>query len=189
MSDSARAFWDEVLDEGWQRRGPAIVVNRIFAKYQLTIPFQEAEDLFSEALERILKNESIAKLQRMPAIDVRRLLFGYLRNVVREWFRKTKRHPSISLDGPGSQVALEYQVESLIQKPDLRGRIIREARDALEPEERLIFELYYFDGRTQQEISDYMSCSIGTVNGLVQSSSRKFRDVVDRVCEVKYEKM
>ena len=46
-------FWDKVLQPGWQRRGPAIVRNRVYSRYSLDISFEEAEDIFQTVLQRV----------------------------------------------------------------------------------------------------------------------------------------
>ncbi|MCB2230296.1 sigma-70 family RNA polymerase sigma factor [bacterium] len=181
MDYPSKAFWNDVLGSSWQRRYPAIVVNRVYARYQRTLPFQEAEDIFGATLERVLVKETLPGLEKKDPEEVRKIIFGYLFNVIREWWRGELRHPS------GDDVdSMTYVPNELTVTQDIKERVFNDAWRAFDDEERLVFQMCYLDGLTQFEVASRMNWAIGRVNARLQSARRKFYDILARVSEGNY---
>lgn len=171
-------FWDRVLQPGWHRRGPAIVRNRVFNSYQIEISLEEAEDLFQSTIERVLDKESESEAFRRDPEEARKILFGYLRNVIREWWRndvvrrKRQQHQGI-----------EPLKEFLSVPPDLATRVYNRALDEMDETDRVIFELYYLERKTQTDVAKTLGLSLGSVNGRTQFINAKFHEIQLSVSE------
>ena len=179
MSDaSTKRFWDQVLQPGWQKRGPAIVRNRIYNRYQLEIPWQDAEDIFQDALALVFVKEGNNENFLRDPEEARKILFGFLRNVIRDWWKREvlRRHQLEHED-------IDDHENKLGVDPVLAERILNRMWDKLNDQERVIFELHYLDGATQARVGDLLNLSLGTVNARLQSIRGKYAETrrqVDR---------
>lgn len=139
---------------------------------------QDAEDIFQEALVRVMKKETLDKLVQMPAIEVRKIIFGYVRNIIREWLRgEIRRHPK--KDHKDSDPAA---ADPAIP-PDIASHLFNSAWEILDDEERTVFELYYLGDNTQAAIADVLDCAIGRVNAICRRVESKFYSMYERICE------
>ena len=175
---SSERFWDDVLQPGWQRRGPAIVKNRVYNRYNMDISWQEAEDIFQDVLQRVIVKEGGNENFLRDTEEARKILFGYLRNIIREWFRTevVRRHKPEHDD-----IADKEGVLAVPQ--DHAERILNTMWDKLTEEERVIFDLHYLDGATQARVGDLLGISLGTVNGRLQTIRAKYADIREQVAQ------
>ena len=170
--------WERVLQPGWQKRGPAIVRNKVYYRYKMELSLEEAEDLFSTTLSRVVEKEADSEAFNRDPEEARKILFGYLNNVVREWYRsdvvrrKKKLHEG-----------LEPLAEHLSVPDDLAELVYRRALTELDDRDRRIFELCYLDGQTQTDVAQELGISLGTVN----ARSQHIRTVFEQVQMTVYE--
>jgi len=165
-------FWDKVLQGGWQRRGPAIVRNRVYSRYNLEIPLEDAEDIFQTTLQRVIVKEGDSENFLRDPEEARKILFGYLRNVIREWWRSEviRRHKPEHDDITDKEGVLAVP-------QDQAERILNAMWDKLTEQERVVFELHYLDGATQARVGDLLGLSLGTVNSRLQSIRTKYTEI------------
>lgn len=181
MDLKQKQFWNEVLNHGWQERGPAIVKNKIFLRYQIMISKQEAEDLFQSTLARVIEKETIEGCLSKNPEEVRMIIFGYLKNIIREWWRDEvmNKHKT-------EKDAFHVDINNLTTSSNLAGIIYKDAFEKLTSKEQIAFELYYLDKNTQTAVKNKMDLSIGTVNSILQEIQNKFYEIFEKHCEVYY---
>lgn len=179
MSDTTtERFWNQVLQAGWEKRGPAIVRNRVYHRYQREISWQDAEDIFQDTINRVFVNEGSNENFLRDPEEARKILFGYLRNVIREWWKRevVRRHQPEHDD-------IEDHEGALAVTPIQAEQILNRMWDKLTEQERVIFELHYLDGATQARVGELLSVSLGTTNARLQSIREKYAETrrqVDR---------
>ncbi|MEO7142084.1 MAG: sigma-70 family RNA polymerase sigma factor [Bryobacteraceae bacterium] len=133
-----------------------------------------AEDLVQETFFRIWN--------RVQAFDERKGALG-------PWILTVARNRAIdylrSIDGRMNQSAVEIEklespgmfsdLESEILNLD-RVRVLREAFQKLNPNQRIVIELAYYEGLSQTEMAERMKQPLGTVKTWVRSALKVLRD-------------
>jgi RNA polymerase sigma-70 factor (ECF subfamily) len=162
----------KALEEVYQRFGKLVfsVILRIVRDSGV------AEDLTQEAFLRVWN--------RVQAFDAERGKFG-------PWILAVARNRAIdylrSVEGRTSQVSVEattsdqpglyVSMEDDILNSD-RGRRLKEACDRLNPNQRSVIELAYFEGLTQTEMAAKLNQPLGTIKTWTRSALRVLREAI-----------
>jgi RNA polymerase sigma factor (sigma-70 family) len=131
---------------------------------------QLAEDILQEAFIKIWNN--------LAGYDERKgRLFTWMLNVTRNLTidtlrsRAYKKQTKISGD--------ENSVIDYSNDPDISGRFdtmgLRKQMNSLKPEQKIIIDLAYFNGYTQEEISKELDIPLGTVKTRMRSAILELR--------------
>lgn len=135
-----------------------------------------AEDLTQETFLRVWN--------RVQAFDVERGRFGpwilaVARNRAIDYLRSVEgRVAHVALEGSASdQPALYVSMEDDILNSD-RGRKLRDAFERLNPNQRSVIELAYFEGLTQTEMAAKLNQPLGTVKTWTRSALRLLREAI-----------
>lgn len=162
----------KALEEIYNRYGKLVfsVILRIVRDTGL------AEDLTQEAFLRAWN--------RVQAFDEERGKFGpwliaVARNRAIDYVRSVQgRTRHLTLEGGTSdQPGLFVSMEDDILNSD-RGRRLREAFDQLNPNQRSVIELAYFEGLTQTEMAVKLNQPLGTVKTWTRSALQILRDAI-----------
>lgn len=174
MAKLETEFWTKVLGKGWEKRCPIVVRGRVFVRFNRVISLQEAEDLFQQALLRILTKVSPAELESKEPNEIAKMIFGgYLPNIIREWLRDIRgEQPTASIDDE-DQYTLLPNVNI-----DQSERVYSEAWKSFSVDESEVFRRYFIEGEKQAAIAESMQRSIGSINKLVQSSQHLFVEIL-----------
>lgn len=162
----------KALEEVYNRYGKLVfsVILRIVRDSAI------AEDLTQEAFLRIWN--------RVQAFDAERGKFG-------PWILAVARNRAIdylrSVEGRAAQSAVEVNasdqpglyvsMEDDILNSD-RGRRLRDAFERLNPNQRSVIELAYFEGLTQTEMAAKLNQPLGTVKTWTRSALRVLREAI-----------
>jgi RNA polymerase sigma-70 factor (ECF subfamily) len=135
-----------------------------------------AEDLTQEAFLRAWN--------RVQAFDVERGKFGpwllaVARNRAIDYLRSVEGRVSQSMvdvnasDHPGLYVSIDDDILN-----SERGRRLKEAMETLNPNQRSVIELAYFEGLTQSEMAVKLNQPLGTVKTWTRSALRILREAI-----------
>lgn len=162
----------KALEEIYQRFGKLVfsVILRIVRDSGV------AEDLTQEAFLRVWN--------RVQAFDAERGKFGpwvlaVARNRAIDYLRSVEGRASQSSveantsDQPGLYVSME---EDILNSD--RGRRLKEACDRLNPNQRSVIELAYFEGLTQTEMAAKLNQPLGTIKTWTRSALRVLREAI-----------
>jgi RNA polymerase sigma-70 factor (ECF subfamily) len=135
-----------------------------------------AEDLTQEAFLRVWN--------RVQAFDVERGRFcpwilAVARNRAIDYLRSVEgraSHSSVEVNA-SDQPGLYVSMEDDILNSD-RGRRLKDAFDRLNPNQRSVIELAYFEGLTQTEMALKLNQPLGTVKTWTRSALRVLRDAI-----------
>jgi RNA polymerase sigma-70 factor (ECF subfamily) len=134
---------------------------------------QAAEDLAQDAF---LKLWCSAKSYRPERGSVRTWLLSIVRNCgidqIRSQASRRRTQDKIEASAPRSQPSEAFAETWRNSQRDQ----VREALDALPPEQLKILELAYFSGYTHVEIAELLGVPLGTVKGRMRLGLKKIRD-------------
>ena len=146
--------------------------------YSLLNDFQLAEDAAQEAfIEAFLK---LSQLQNPAAFP--------------GWFRKIifKHCDRFTRDAPASTISLEDSTEITSSEPspdeimeakELKEKVLQALRNLAE-HERTVTALYYIDGYSQKEISDFLELPVTTVKKRLHDSRKRLKErMIEMVSE------
>lgn len=178
MTAGSKQSWERVLGAAWEKRGPAVVRNRIQRKYGVSVSREEAEDIFQTALLRAFEKKVFADAFGRSPEESQKILFGFVKNVIREWWRNDaiRRH-RLQLE------TLEDERDIPAVPPDMVERFVRCVWAELDEQERLIFKLHYLEDKTQTEIKDKLDISIGTVHNRLKRIRARFYETRESMRE------
>jgi RNA polymerase sigma-70 factor (ECF subfamily) len=148
--------------------------------------FTEAQDI---AQEVFIKAYIDLWRLRTPA-KFASWLHGITVNVCKMWHRKHKRLDMLNLDHPEARQALEQQTveapDEIYESQEL-SQVVLKALSNLSEKNRLVVTLYYLDGLTQCDISEFLNVSITTVETRLYRARNQLKeemmDMVERVLE------
>ena len=160
----------EALDELYERhhRTALAVAYRVLRDRNL------AEDVIQEAFLAVWRQAESFRPERGSC---------------RSWLLSIVRHRAIDISRGRSFARERLSLEHIGFEPrysdvwqevstKLDQELVRRAVDALPQEQREALMLAYFDGQTQQEISERTGVPLGTVKGRMRLGMQKLRDML-----------
>ena len=136
------------------------IVQELFLRAWRGLPRFRGESQFSTWLYRIAVNTAIKHKQRSKP-------------------ELTQPLPTEETGGglDQMQASEETNPESLAQRSE-RERLLRDAVQCLPEKQRIVVQLHYFDGKSCEEISHIIGCSIGTVWSRLHYACKRLRSVL-----------
>ncbi len=136
------------------------IVQELFLRAWRGLPRFRGESQFSTWLYRIAVNTAIKHKQRSKPELMQPL-------------------PTEETGGGLDQMKAseETNPESLAQRSE-RERLLRDAVQCLPEKQRIVVQLHYFDGKSCEEISQIIGCSIGTVWSRLHYACKRLRSVL-----------
>ncbi|WP_029331553.1 RNA polymerase sigma factor [Exiguobacterium oxidotolerans] len=98
------------------------------------------------------------------------------RNAALDCLRREKRQPTIEIEERDG--GFDEPVERTVVQRETASEV-REAVQALKPEQQELIELVYFKGLTQQQISDQLELPLGTVKTRIRSAIQALRKLLE----------
>jgi len=110
-------------------------------------------------------------------------MFTLTRNIAIDLVRKHNRRKAESLTESEQmeQIAEENSDISTQVTDNIIGEKVREVLNELNSEQKQIIEKIYFQGYTQQEVSDAFAIPLGTVKGRVRLAMKQLKQKMSRV--------
>ncbi len=172
LSDGAPEAWEMFIER--YRRLIFSAIHRVNGRYGAGWDEREMEELFEEALYKLLRRDARALRSWKGQCKLETWIYRIVRNVCVDALRKRSRR----VDGE----ELDAEPGRSAPAPDETGRAelrmsLEQAIDrALSPREALAVRLIYFDGFTYREVADRLGTSVGAMSGLVYRALGKLRD-------------
>lgn len=98
------------------------------------------------------------------------------RNAALDCLRREKRQPTIEIEERDG--GFDEPVERTVMQRETASEV-REAVQELKPEQQELIELVYFNGLTQQQISDQLELPLGTVKTRIRSAIQALRKLLE----------
>ena len=136
------------------------IVQELFLRAWRGLPRFRGESQFSTWLYRIAVNTAIKHKQRSKAELLQAL-------------------PTDETGGglEALRASDESDPEALAQRGE-RERLLRDAVMRLPEKQRIVVQLHYFDGKSCEEISQIVGCSVGTVWSRLHYACKRLRSVL-----------
>jgi len=135
----------------------------------------KAEDVMQDAFVNIWK-----KFQTYDA--ARGSIFTWMLNISRnkaiDSLRKTKRMGEVEIQDDASNVGIKDNRSTQLNENTIG---VRAMLTKLPPEQQVILDYLYFQGYTQQEVSDELEVPLGTVKSRVRIAMRELRKVFQTI--------
>ena len=146
--------------------------------YSLLNDFQLAEDAAQEAfVEAFLK---LSQLQNPAAFP------GWFRKIVFKHcdrFTRDRPEPTISLEETAEITSSEPSPDEIMEAKELKEKVLQTLRTLAE-HERTVTALYYIDGYSQKEISDFLELPVTTVKKRLHDSRKRLKErMIEMVSE------
>lgn len=140
--------------------------------YQMLRQRETAEDVAQETFLRAYRNANRYKAGGRFS----NWLFAIAANLCRTELRRKSRHPETAWDELGemeSTVSVEGSAMHRIECAE-----VRQALERLSPDHRMALVLFYFEGMSQQDISQVCGCSLGTVKSRLHYALARLRGLI-----------
>ena len=150
--------------------------------YRIVRNAAAAEDLVQESFLRIWNrvqgfDEQKGALGPWVLTVARNRAIDYLRSLEG---RLTQNAVALEkLESPGLFIDLESEILNID-----RVRVLREAFEKLNPNQRIVIELAYYEGLSQSEMAERMKQPLGTVKTWVRSALKVLRDELGEAISV-----
>lgn len=145
------------------------VINRIVQSEEI------AEDVLQEAFVKIWKNADQYNTQKGT-------LFTWMLNISRNLAIDTLRSKSYKKETQNQNLEENvYQVDSQEQvqtKVDHIG--LKEQVNQLKPDQKILIDMIYFEGYTQDDVSKELNIPLGTVKTRLRAAIQQLRKVIVR---------
>ena len=144
--------------------------------YRMMGERQAAEDLTQDAFIKVWRNAASYRVER-GSVRTWVLSVAHNRGIdqLRAHASQRRTQDKIEASAPRSQPSEAFAETWRNSQRDQ----VREALQALPPEQLKILELAYFSGYTHLEISELLSLPLGTVKGRMRLGLKKMRDYFD----------
>lgn len=134
--------------------------------YRMVQDVMLAEEVVQELFLRIW-NE--AQCYEAGQVKLASWMFMLTRNIAKDYIRKHIRTPKASAPPEQLEFVADFMTETLQQSESkLIGELVRESLIGLNSDQRQAVELIYYEGLTQQEVSDRCDIPLGTVKSRVR---------------------
>lgn len=151
--------------------------------FHLVGNFADAQDLAQEAFVRAyLDLHQLREPKKFAS-----WLYRVTMNVCKMWMRKRKAE-IISLDTvvPVEFISVLPSPQEIVEQEELQIAV-RQAIDSLSEKNRLTITLYYMDGLSYQEISDFLSVPITTVKSRLHKARLQLKEELITMVEKTFE--
>jgi len=154
--------------------------------YSLIGSFSEAQDLTQEAFIRAYLDLHQLRDHAKFAVWLRKVA----RNICRMWLRCQKRNEisiehsmETSEDGDPNLYVSQHNPAEIVERRELR-RTVLDAVDSLQEPDRTAISLFYMDGLTYREISDFLGVSVSAIQSRLHRARKKLKgELLDMVQE------
>jgi RNA polymerase sigma-70 factor (ECF subfamily) len=143
--------------------------------YQMLHQRESAEDVAQETFLRAYRNAG----RYQAGGRFSNWLFAIAANLCRTELRRRSRHPETAWDELGemeSSVSVERSAMSRLECAE-----VKRALERLTPDHRMALILFYFEGMSQQDISQVCGCSLGTVKSRLHYALARLRGFMPAV--------
>jgi len=134
-----------------------------------------AEDVMQDAFINIWK-----KFQTYDS--AKGTIFTWMLNISRnkaiDSLRKSKRKLEVEIQDDAANVGIKDKRNTRINESTIG---VRTMMQKLQPEQQVILNYIYFEGYTQQEVSDELEIPLGTVKSRVRIAMRELRKVFNTI--------
>ncbi len=136
--------------------------------------FEEAKDLTQDVFLKVYKN--LKKFRGESSVNT--WVYRIALNHVNSYLRKSSsRRKTVSLNGMEDSKGLTMNSEYPEFKPEYR--ILRQKIKELPVEYREVIVLFYFDGKTYEEIAETIGSPIGTVKSRLNRARRILKQALE----------
>lgn len=140
--------------------------------YQMLHQRETAEDIAQETFLRAYRNAG----RYRAGGRFSNWLFAIAANLCRTELRRRSRHPETAFDELGEMESAVSVENSALRR--LECAEVRDAMKRLTPDHRMALVLFYFEGMSQQDISQVCGCSIGTVKSRLHYALARLRGML-----------
>ena len=154
-------------------------INLVFTNYKNALFGVIVKIVGDESIAEDVLQDSLVKIWRFgPKFDPEKgRLFTWLINICRNTAIDKTRLKSFQsnqkIPNPSEVVGISPSTQSYEQKTDAIG--LKEVIKQLDPKYQKLLDLVYFQGYTQQEISEEFNIPLGTVKTRVRSAIQQLR--------------
>lgn len=131
-----------------------------------------AEDAAQESFIQAYKS-----LPNLREPDTFTAWFGSIVSNCSKRLIRNKRVPTVPLEDAVELASTGPDPAQIAEKREMRDRVLAAIRD-LPEHERSVTQLFYFGGYSQNEIADFLSVPVTTVNSRLHSSRKRLRQTV-----------
>jgi len=134
----------------------------------------EAEDAFMNIFEKLTKKVKVHDIQ-----EFRPWLHTVVRNHCLGILRKKGKHLTVSYDGDFMQSQEELHP---FMEEATNGKLeaLTGCLDTLKGEQKICVQLFYFEGRSYQDIVEEKEIPIGKVRSYIQNGRRNLKNCIER---------
>ena len=179
-------YSDSELVARYQKSGDMELLGILFERYTELIygvclkvlkQEAEAEDAFMHIFEKLTK-----KVRAHDIKQFRPWLHMVVRNHCLGILRKQGKHLTVSYDGDFMQSA---EVLHPFMEEATNGKLtaLPECLDSLKGEQKSCVQLFYFEGKSYQEITEEKDLSLGKVRSYIQNGRRNLKICIERAEE------
>ena len=132
----------------------------------------EAEDIAGEVFLKALKS---LKSYKERGIPMQAWLFRIARNLVVDYFRKIKKHETITIEN----IQIDSEINPVIAtEKKLEIERVKEAMEELTHEQREVLRLRFFSELTSREVGQILNKSDGAVREMQRAAIEKLRNLL-----------
>lgn len=136
--------------------------------------YEEAKDLTQDVFLKVYKNLKRFRGESSVSTWVYRIALNHVNSYLR---RSSSRRKTVSLNSFESDDVRGMNSDLPEFKPEYR--ILREKIKELAPEYREVIILFYFDGKSYEEISETIGCPIGTVKSRLNRARNMLKHALE----------
>lgn len=162
------------------------MIHEICNKWKNIIDYGDLFQVASIGLYKAFNDYDLSK-----GIEFSTVAYTYIRNEIRRFYREAKRHfgylslnQSIYYDGNDEQINVikddgfeDTVLDEISREQDLTR--VYTAMRHLTDRQRSIFEKYYLEGKTMQEIADLLGFHVSYVGKVLKNSVKKIKDNIE----------
>ena len=157
---------EKILEELMENEGKK-VFNMIL---RMVRQRQEAEDLFQEVFMAFYEN-----IEKVQESALKSYLYRIAYNKTLNKIKGRKRDLKFMM-GQLNQPQVAAEKESVVGK---QNKLIRESLALLKPQEALLIELQFFQGKSYREISEIIGKSESAVDSRLVRAKKKLHDILE----------
>ncbi len=162
------------------RNGDQVAFATLYDNYSPALYGVVSQIVKSDAVaEDVIQDAFVNIWKKFHSYDsAKGTIFTWMLNIARnkaiDSLRKTKRMGEVEIQDSASNVGIRDSRSTQLNENTIGVRALVEK---LQPEQQVILEYIYFQGYTQQEVSDELNVPLGTVKSRVRIAMRELRKV------------
>lgn len=145
--------------------------------YRHLVDKETSKELTSEVFQRLVKT---SKKKKMNKSQVSPWLYRTAHNLLVDHYRKQSHRNHLPLD---EKIAGKTKLPPEIVDQKISKAYVVEALESLTPEQRTVIILKYFEGKSNQEVSEIMNKSMGAIKSLQHRALGSLRRMLTEVME------